>query len=356
MSKPKWSYTAGQRPWTVKVYERGPAIYMAWWDAATGRYVRRSLKHNDRDRAVGEAHDLAEKRRHGHAPTPAEALTVGQMLERYVAEKRPTRKGKRQCYEDDRRRRMWVAVLGPNLRVDELDIARIEALAVGRSRGTLGADGRPTNGSAKPVGNATILKDIRWLYASCERATRWTRSGGGYALDRNPMRRFMPELVRRWREPTPMRPIATDKWFEAVVTAARRMQNGAYVQNLLTIVRGTGRRVSAVLHLRASDYVAPTSDAPYGSLRWRREHDKQRYDAVVPVNTDVAAAIEAQRSLVGAVGRGWLFAKPDDPSEPWPYRRARRWLLRAEQIAGVDHQPQLGYHALRRCGVGFLSE
>ena len=55
--KEPWSYTAGERPYQVTVYERvaGGPISVRIWDprlrGGKGQMVRRSLKHNDREKA-----------------------------------------------------------------------------------------------------------------------------------------------------------------------------------------------------------------------------------------------------------------------------------------------------------------
>lgn len=60
----KWSYTAGDRPNTVTVYERGGVggvIYARAWNPAKGSWTRKSLKHRDKKRAETYAEDQAKR-------------------------------------------------------------------------------------------------------------------------------------------------------------------------------------------------------------------------------------------------------------------------------------------------------
>ena len=57
----KWSYSVGERPDTVRVYERTPSgvLQVATWDRTIGEYRRKSLGHRDRQRAKEYANQLA---------------------------------------------------------------------------------------------------------------------------------------------------------------------------------------------------------------------------------------------------------------------------------------------------------
>ncbi len=58
-----WAYTAGQKPHSVRVYERTPGgpVYARTWDSARGLWRKRSLGHRDRPKAKAFAHELHAK-------------------------------------------------------------------------------------------------------------------------------------------------------------------------------------------------------------------------------------------------------------------------------------------------------
>jgi hypothetical protein len=87
--KKKWSFQAGERPHTVTVEEREPGgvIYGRVWDPSArngdGNWIRRSLKHSDRERAKAWALDQAAKLAKGDESIRAGKVTLAQVLAAY---------------------------------------------------------------------------------------------------------------------------------------------------------------------------------------------------------------------------------------------------------------------------------
>ena len=87
--KEPWSYTAGERPYQVTVYERvaGGPISVRIWDptlrGGKGQMVRRSLKHNDREKAREYAGDQASKLVKGQAEIGAGRVTLTDIFAAY---------------------------------------------------------------------------------------------------------------------------------------------------------------------------------------------------------------------------------------------------------------------------------
>ena len=82
MSRKKWSYSAGSKPFTIVVYEREPGgtLYGRVWDPTRSRgkekgdWKRKSLGHTDKEQAKAYALEQAAKLRNGDAaPEPVNA-------------------------------------------------------------------------------------------------------------------------------------------------------------------------------------------------------------------------------------------------------------------------------------------
>jgi integrase len=134
---------------------------------------------------------------------------------------------------------------------------------------------------------------------------------------------------------------------------------------LLTLARSTGRRITAICELRASD-VLLSPDAitralaaggldpslarhmPHGAIRWRAESDKQGYEDIAPISATARAALERYLRAHPRVGDVWMFPQPNHPKRPTNQTLARVMLLRAEKLAELPHIERGGFHAFRR--------
>lgn len=68
----------------------------------------------------------------------------------------------------------------------------------------------------------------------------------------------------------------------------------------------------------------------------------------MPMSREVRAAIErvlVERPLIGAA---YLFPAPNDPTKPVSKDVAAAWLIKAEELAGVEKQQGSLWHAYRR--------
>ena len=83
----RWSYSAGSRPHTVTVYERGGKLEARAWDPTLrgkGGWRRRSLGHNDRDQAKTYALEQAAKLKRGTADITRGVVKLGQVIDLYL--------------------------------------------------------------------------------------------------------------------------------------------------------------------------------------------------------------------------------------------------------------------------------
>jgi hypothetical protein len=69
---------------------------------------------------------------------------------------------------------------------------------------------------------------------------------------------------------------------------------------------------------------------------------------VCPISGKVREAIEAALTKRQAVGPGWLFPSPKDETVPVRYQQASCWLVRAENLAGLEPLEGTLWHAYRR--------
>ena len=126
----------------------------------------------------------------------------------------------------------------------------------------------------------------------------------------------------------------------------------------------TGRRINAILHLRASDVLlaedtvrrtleeegqdVTLADHWPSALRWRAEFDKVGYLDISYLAPTARTALEAYLRAHPTVGEAWLFPAPKGPSEPMSKLLAGYYLRKAERLAAIQHQKQGGWHEFRR--------
>ena len=119
----------------------------------------------------------------------------------------------------------------------------------------------------------------------------------------------------------------------------------SHLSELLDLVVGTGRRISAVCALCHEDL--RLGERP-PSIRWPAATSKNGVESVVPIGPRVRAAIDRILAERPGIGRAPLFPAPDDPARPMDRYLADRWLRQAEKLAGLT--PLLGgrWHPFRR--------
>ena len=213
------------------------------------------------------------------------------------------------------------------------------------------------SGSWAPAAG-TIRNELHSFSVICNWATEF-KEGGRPFLARNPVRKLkIPQ------EPNPRRPLATEARYKALLSVANQADPEGRLRVLLTLAWETGRRINAILHLRASD-VLLTEDqvlrtlaeegqdeslAEYWprALRWRAEFDKCKYLDFAPLPEGARVPLEAYLRRHPSVGEAWLFPANRDPSRALNKLAAGYYLLRAEKLAGLPHQKRGGWHGFRR--------
>ena len=354
----KWSYSAGERPNTVVVYERetGGPLYIRAWDPklshGRGGWRRRALGHKDKEAAKAYAMEQAAKLMQGERDLHRGRVTLAQIFTLYQNHRTPRKKSKEQR-DDSRRIDLWTRFLGEKKEPDKISLQEWEDFIDHRASGAIDARGNEVPPAArKPVRARAVEGDCNWLRWVFNWASRWRTPQGYYLLRENPIRGFEVS-----KEKNPLRPVATQDRFEAIRKVSdevmmdvrwngKREERRSYLSELLDLANGTGRRLSAICGLRFRDL--RLSDGPHGSIRWPADTDKTGRETIVPIGPDVRGAVNRVLRERPGIGSAPLFPKPTDPSEPITSHLASKWLRKGEELAELEPQQGSLWHAYRR--------
>ncbi len=341
-----WSHVAGKRATTtepssrVRVYERPdlPGLYMtcAWDRTASGRPQEMKLPDGMTREAAEALAELTAARRRERTLAGRDHLgnrkqiQLGDLLERYHASADADGWSDKHRGDHRRSREFWLGALGRDAVVEELSKADVaKAARDARQASTWGA------------------RKERKLLAYIRAATRWGCEQAEL-YPHPPLRgirlpKYEPdteELVYDAERETPLllggHPSADWRDVLAVNVAA-----------------DTGRRISAILSLRAEDIV---TDGDQALLRFRAAFDKGDRGALVPVSPETAELLAQalERDLVQEFG--WLFPEGrldhDDPRDkPRGKTTAIKGLHALEELVGVTRIHGRGFHGLKRAHV-----
>lgn len=196
----------------------------------------------------------------------------------------------------------------------------------------------------EPVAASTAGKALRAFRQVC----RW-------AVDEELLEADPTRGLEIPRNPSPHRPLYDDDEFEALLAAAPEVRMGrakdaprAPIYEILLLAGHTARRSAAICALRWADW--RPDQGTYGHLRWRADEDKVDREWWAPVSPEVREALEnRRRAQLRAEGEmsEWIFPAPRSEGH-LRSDVARKWLVRAEEKAGVEHVKGRGFHGLRR--------
>ena len=329
-------------------------LYARVWDpskrAGKGNWIRRSLKHRDRERAKDYALDQASRLRKGSDDLRQGNVTLAHVFAHYTKHRTP-RKTEGEQRQDARRVELWTRVLGPDSDPQTVTLAAWEGFIDRSTTGAIDARGHRVK-KARPIRPRGVEVDCDWLRWVFSWASKWRTEEGRYLMRENPVRGFdVP------REQNPRRPVATQDRYEAIRAVSddvgmearwncRREPQRSYLSELLAIVNGTGRRISAVCQLRYEDL--RLDSGPYGAIRWPTDTDETGRETLVPIGPEVRTAVDRLVTEHPGIGSAPLFPKPEDPTRPITRHLADKWLRKAEQLASLESQRGSLWHAYRR--------
>lgn len=342
-----WSHSAGRRATAtlpssrVRVYERPDLpgrIFLSrgWVLTASGRPVETVLPEGTTREGAALLADLtATERRRAllegrNAMGEPKRTTLSTLLAAYHDSETSGRWSARTLEDKDRFRIFWETELAEDPVVETLTRAVVERIAQRAAQ------------RAK-WGPRTERKALEYLRA----ATRW-----GYLkaelLDTNPFRGgfTLPDY-----EPETQELIYSLQ--DAALLCRPHPEVDWRVTLACSIAWDTGRRISAISALRSEDVVAG-EDRLY--LRFRREYDKGRREALVPISEETAFLIAETLTRDLVEEWSWLFPEGrldyDDPRDKPIGRKALETLLHnAEAVLGIPSIPGRGFHGLKRAHV-----
>ncbi len=350
--KKAWSWSTGGYGETVRVWVADAGWIHGSVPLGSGRYKEMSLRTKDKAVARRWAKDQVK---HPTAADPTPLL--GRLLHGYLALHSPTKVPAGRI-NDVRCVVLFGTLWGPQLDLRQLGAEHWEAFIARRASGEIDAHGKVVAILTWrcPVSLSSVKADCQWLRAVIRWGTTHKDESGRYYAPRN-----HPALD--WplpKGPTPRRPVITSDQYRRLRAAAplvtmerraggKRVPVPSYLPELLDILHGSGRRVSAVLGLTMTDLrLERTAEWPHGGIIWRAELDKERQEWRTPISREVRQALRRIIRQRGQIGSAFLFPRPDDPTRPISKELAYAWYRKAEEIAGLEHIAQGGFHQLRR--------
>lgn len=373
----------------IRLFKRG----VWWWlDIVRGDTRQRvRAKTTDRKQAEENAAALALEiaKRDLLGVTP-ETLTLDALFTAYAEHKGKTLEGAWKKAAESRQRR-FLAAWGPALPVVSISQSNVDQYAAKRradyaaqqigARDAANAErqamrakyagkakrGRPTAPQQKalaftprPLRDGALDGDFRWLSSVLNWACKHKLADGKRLLTLNPLHDCS------WpREKQVRRPIASHERYEQTMAHANAVDPDGRLALVLTIARYTARRIDAVLHLCAADFLLSTARIraalaeagqderlatamKHGAIRWRQEHDKQGVERITPIGKAVRDAIDVYLAEHPRVGEVPAFPSVEDAKMPLSRSTATKWLRAAEQRAELPKLRGSLWHAYRR--------
>lgn len=312
----------------------------------------RSLRHRDKKRAVRWAHEQLAKLQQHEQIMLDRVPTLGLVLGLYLRHQTP-KKCEAEQKADSRRAELWKRFLGSKKDLRRITRHEWDSFIDLRASGAIDSRGNEMKQEERrPVRSGTVGSDLIFLRTVLHWAEKWQDESGRYLLHEDPTRGFeIPKDIN------PRRPVATDDRTARILAVAdqvvmdvywgeKRIAQRSYLRELVVLAHGTGRRISAICSLRYEDL--RLDQGPHGSIRWPADTDKIGRESTVPVSAEVRAVLDSILEDRPGIGAAPLFPAPQDPSEPVSKELASGWLLRAEELAGVEKHDGSLWHAYRR--------
>jgi integrase len=300
---------------------------------ANGKEDRKSLKHRDKEKAIGEAYELVRALLANEKALDEGSVTLGMVAELYKQSPAFATKKPRTRKADTRTLERVITFLGRSRNVETLSESDVQRFVLARRQG-VGSLLRVQPG--KVVRDQAIASDLVILMTALNWATRERTKDGRRLLKENPL-----HGVRLPREKNPKRPVMSHDVYLKLLEVAPRVHS--LLPLALIVAEGTGRRISAWRNLVWDDI-----DFEAGTIHWRAEHDKKGYEQVVVMSESVRDALAVERKKQAAIGKTAVFPAPKDPTKPCNRHLFDDWLRRAFKLAKIVPQRRGMWHSIRR--------
>ena len=347
-TRKNWSNTIEEHGISVRIFEKvkiGGVLYreVQGFSGKPDSKDRKSLGHRNKILAVEQARalarELAKADLTGMSPRD---LTLGRLFAAYRQHRLPLLKPYRQRYAHT-----FMAMLeqawGADLDVEDIDQDQVDSYV--RKRRSLeivppplrpDEQGNLRRGGRKPTPprDGTLDGDFRWL-SSVFNWARKKKSNKRRLLLANPL-----HDVTWPKEQNIRRPVARHERFLATLGYVDDVDPEGRLRCILNLARCTGRRESAICHLRASDLLlsedrvlealdlagmdeALADHMPHGAIRWGDEQDKMGLLFISPINVQARRALDSYNARKPRVGDVPLFPSPGQPRRACrpPYSR-----------------------------------
>jgi hypothetical protein len=335
----------------------------SWWTDRRDGQQRERKRMNVTTRSDAEAiavamcRELAVRSLTGAKP---DTLTLGGLFRAYRRHKGGSLEGqwKRQA---ETHTRHFTDAWGESLLVATLSQTHIDAYS--RARRAAFRELRKKKNPKAPTAtlrDGALDNDFRWLSSVFNWATRHKVTGRQRLLDFNPLSDCTWPKERNVR-----RPVASHDRYLCTLAHTYSVDPRGRLRVALALARFTGRRVDAILTLRASDILlsadrvrsalaaagmdeGQSQHMPNGAIRWRAESDKMGLLHISPISQAMREELERYMSANPRVGDVPLL--PSDRDSAAPVRRftATKWLLRAEKLAELPKLAGGLWHPYRR--------
>ncbi|MCY4398722.1 MAG: site-specific integrase, partial [Gemmatimonadetes bacterium] len=190
--------------------------------------------------------------------------------------------------------------------------------------------------SGKPVSDATIEHDLKFLIAVFNWAGKSKDEEGRLLLGSNPLKGLKTPT-----EKNPTRVVLSEEEYQALLGVSREVDWRFHVA--LVLAHETGHRIGAIRHLRWPDI-----DLEARAIRWRAEHEKTGYEHRTPMTAEAVAVLEEAQERSAGIEVAPVLPAPRDPSRCAGRTLARFWWNRAQKLAGLEPKRGRGWHSLRR--------
>ncbi len=194
-----WSKSIGEPGRRVRLYEARPGGPIMRSVFVNGKEDRKSLKHRDKEKAIGEGYELVRALLANEKALDEGSVTLGMVTELYKQSPAFAGKKARTQRSDKRSLKRVVTFLGRARNVETLSESDMERFILARRKGG-GSLPRVTTG--KVVRYRTIEADLVILLTALNWATRERTKDGRRLLKENPL-----HGVRLPREMNPKRPV-----------------------------------------------------------------------------------------------------------------------------------------------------
>ncbi len=318
------TYSAGERGRNrVRVFpDRRTGLFQMEW-RESGKRCQRSLGHHDWALAKKQADEFAARY---VAPKPAtdaepEPLTLRRLFEMYLGKKTPEKSAAVQRFDG-----------AAALRLREHIGSHMQAGSLNEDHWDHFIEARRAGGA----GPRTIARDLKFLLAVLNWATKRSDSQGRALLERNPLKGYAVPV-----EGNPRRPVLSENEYLALLGVADSVS--PMLKTLLILAHETGHRVGAIRSLQWSDV-----DWTGCSILWRAENDKLDFEHRTPMTQQTVEALGVYRSRNPTIRLPHVFPSPGDGTRPVSRHLLRDWWRRAEVLAELGRVEGRGWHSLRR--------